>query len=349
MSRYALQQRSLPNDHSSSVQSNNRTNLSQYAQACVLKGFKPRRELVGTIDSITFYPLKSARGIEVDAIECLMSGLKVKDSELYDRHWVVVDTTNKNQFVTGRDEATITTVQPSFHGNKLHLDAKDMETLVIPKIAKSSKVIEAKFKLEYVKGVDCGDKAADWFCKFFGRPGFRLLFFGKKIEHRRLIDQTDDRWFVTAKPTDQLAYQNYTAFNLIAKESLHDLNRKLPEGTEKCTMDFFRPNFVVTGCGAFQEVSPCDYRTQFQDTWKDIFIGNSTFYNLKPRNACLLVIVDPVTGKVREDKEPMTTLRTYRLVVPDFKDAPAFGVMLVAEKLGTVHVGDKVYATKQTT
>jgi len=37
---------------------------------------------------------------------------------------------------------------------------------------------------------------------------------------------------------------------------------------------------------------------------------------------------------------------SYRLVVPEFKDAPAFGVMLVAEKLGTVHVGDKVYATK---
>lgn len=60
------------------------------------------------------------------------------------RYWVVVDTNLNNQFVTGSYEATITTVQPSFHGNNLHMDAKDMDTLIIPKVAKSSKMIEAK-------------------------------------------------------------------------------------------------------------------------------------------------------------------------------------------------------------
>lgn len=61
-----------------------------------------------------------------------------------------------------------------------------------------------RFKLEYIMGVDCGDKAAEWYDKFFGRPGFRLLYFGKKVKHRRLIDQKDDRWFITAKPTDKV-------------------------------------------------------------------------------------------------------------------------------------------------
>ena len=37
---------------------------------------------------------------------------------------------------------------------------------------------------------------------------------------------------------------------------------------------------------------------------------------------------------------------SYRLVIPEFKDAPAFGVMLVGEQTGVVRVGDKVYATK---
>jgi len=54
---------------------------------CLSNKIDTEGEVVGQIDSITFYPLKSARGIEINACKCTMSGLKLKDSDIYDR-WV---------------------------------------------------------------------------------------------------------------------------------------------------------------------------------------------------------------------------------------------------------------------
>ena len=59
--------------------------MPRYIQPCVMKAFKPRREMVGEIESITFYPLKSAKGIKIYTVECLPSGLKLKDEDIYDR------------------------------------------------------------------------------------------------------------------------------------------------------------------------------------------------------------------------------------------------------------------------
>ena len=46
---------------------------------------------------------------------------------------------------------------------------------------------------------------------------------------------------------------------MIGQASLDDLNEKLPADAKKCTMDQFRPNFVVTGCAPFEEVSSYNY------------------------------------------------------------------------------------------
>ena len=64
------------------------------------------------------------------------------------------------------------------------------------------------------------------------------------------------RLFQLRVSNTQVAYHNYTAFNLIGQESLRDLNERLPEKRGKVTMDQFRPNFVITGCPAYDEVSP---------------------------------------------------------------------------------------------
>ena len=73
---------------------------------------------------------------------------------------MVVDTALNNQFVTGRDEAIITSVQPSFHGSKLHLDVNNMKTLKIPKVVKSSMIIEAKYVILYTLGRQCSLRPA---------------------------------------------------------------------------------------------------------------------------------------------------------------------------------------------
>ena len=40
---------------------------------------------MGEIDGITFYPLKSAKGINIRAAMCTMNGVRLKNSEIYDR------------------------------------------------------------------------------------------------------------------------------------------------------------------------------------------------------------------------------------------------------------------------
>ena len=55
-----------------------------------------------------------------------------------------------------------------------------------------------------------------------------------------------------------MAYQDAAPFMLISEASLADVNMKLPDGVTKVTMDQFRPNFVASGCKAFDEVRfPC--------------------------------------------------------------------------------------------
>lgn len=46
---------------------------------------KPAGEEVGEIESITFYPLKSGKGITVNEAKTTNSGLKLNNTDIYDR------------------------------------------------------------------------------------------------------------------------------------------------------------------------------------------------------------------------------------------------------------------------
>ncbi|KAK2190400.1 hypothetical protein NP493_82g04008 [Ridgeia piscesae] len=122
---------------------------------------------------------------------------------------------------------------------------------------------------------------------------------------------------------------------LISEGSLADVNKKLPSGVSKVTMDQFRPNFVASGCDAFDE-----------DSWKDVYIGGVKYTNIKKCDRCILTTVNPKTGTKHPDMEPLKTLRSYRLIVPEFDQAPCFGVNFVADWTGNIHVGDEILATK---
>ena len=69
----------------------------------------------------------------------------------------------------------------------------------------------------------------------------------------------------------QVAYQDAAPFMLISEGSLADVNKKLPSGVSKVTMDQFRPNFVASGCDAFDEVciqhNTLNHNTLHHDTF----------------------------------------------------------------------------------
>ena len=86
----------------------------------------------------------------------------------------------------------------------------------------------------------------------------------------------------------------------------------------------FRPNLVVEGSAPFAE-----------DGWERIRIGELTFRVLKPCTRCILTTIDPQTGERSEDREPLTTLKTYRQKEGDV----LFGQNLVADGEGVLEVG----------
>ena len=93
-------------------------------------------------------------------------------------------------------------------------------------------------------------------------------------------------------------------------------------------MERFRPNIVITGNKPFAE-----------DTWKRIRIGNVVFENVKPCERCIFTTLDPNTAERSRKGEPLKTLAKFRLIA---KEGVTFGVNLVAENEGTIHVGDEV-------
>lgn len=54
----------------------------------------------------------------------------------------------------------------------------------------------------------------------------------------------------------QVAYPDCSPIMILSEASLADLNTRMEK---KAKMEHFRPNIVVTGCGAFEEVSGAFY------------------------------------------------------------------------------------------
>ncbi|GBM18796.1 Retrovirus-related Pol polyprotein from transposon 412 [Araneus ventricosus] len=141
-----------------------------------------------------------------------------------------------------------------------------------------------------------------------------------------------------AKPKvmHHLAFQNYTAFHLVSKPSVDDLNSNLQD--KKVSDLNFRPNIVVDGCKPFAE-----------DSWNYIkFSSGSLLCNLLLFKRCLITTNDPDTG-VLNVNEPLKTLRTYRIptepeVIRKTGALPCIGIGCGLCKTGDIAVGDDVFA-----
>nr|XP_010597724.1 mitochondrial amidoxime reducing component 2 [Loxodonta africana] len=134
----------------------------------------------------------------------------------------------------------------------------------------------------------------------------------------------------------EVAYPDCSPILVLSEASLADLNTRLEK---KAKMEHFRPNIIVTGCGPFDE-----------DTWDELLIGNVELKKVMACSRCILTTVDPDTG-VRDRKEPLETLKSYRLCDPSerhiYKSSPLFGIYYLVEKCGSLRVGDPVYRMVQ--
>ncbi len=113
-------------------------------------------------------------------------------------------------------------------------------------------------------------------------------------------------------------------FMIMGEASLSDLNRRY-EGDTSFGFDRFRPNIVFSGGYPNQE-----------DEIGRFSINGIAFQGLENCARCTIPNVDPQTGIVDENTEPLATLSKYRLQ----KRKVNFGRNVVHSGTGTVRIGN---------
>lgn len=255
------------------------------------------------------YPVKSAQAQRLEVSPVGNLGLAG------DRRWLVVEADN-GRFLTQRAWPRLGLIRAEEQADlSLLLQAPGLAPLQVPLPPADDGLRGVTIWRDTLRVPDAGDAAAAWLSELLGRP-VRLVH----------CPQSRARYLPSGYGlnTDRAAFPDGFPLLLIGQGSLDELNRRVGRPME---MLRFRPNLVVEGAEAFAE-----------DGWKRIRIGAMTFRLLKPSVRCILTTLDPATGERSPDREPLTTLKTFREREGDV----LFGQNLAADGEGELRVGMEV-------
>jgi uncharacterized protein YcbX len=260
------------------------------------------------LSAINIYPIKSLGGIALREARVERRGLR------YDRRWMLVNTDNK--FITQREHPRMALVSIRVKPEGLEASAPGMKPLSIPFDLKTAASVTVTVWQSTCESLTVGEFADLWFSRFLG-AACRLVYMPD--ETRRLVNTS-----YAVHDGDIASFADGYPFHLIGEASLEDLNTRLAAAVP---MNRFRPNFVVTGSGPFEE-----------DNWRKIRIGTTLFHVVKPCERCQITTVDQQTGE-RTGREPLHQLAQYRAE----NNKVLFGQYLIAEtEDGILRVGDKI-------
>ena len=255
------------------------------------------------LSQLFHYPVKSCAGFPLTQASAQLMGLEG------DRCWMVADSSGK--FITGRQWPRMVLIRPNITPTGLRLEAPDMEPIEVS--YRDYVQPQASTVWSYAFQAWGGSAEVDDWLSFFLGTECRLLYIGQQSQRLLRSDES--------KP---LAFADGYQYLLIGEHSLADLNQRLPDAVP---MLQFRPNLVVSGAEAFAE-----------DEWKVLRIGSVVFDVVKPCERCIFTTVDPESGQMHPQKQPLVTLNQYRA----FPAGTLFGQNLVARNSGLLMLGDEV-------
>lgn len=281
---------------------------------------------VGRLANIVIHPIKSIVGVEVPYADCTAAGPVYKG--LKDRHMLIV---RDDHFVTMREEPRLGMIRVAFDEDMLTLTLTvdgypplTVDAFSAEEQGKPSFKIRVQM-LNY-NAVEVSQEASEWFRNYLKHDDVRLV--------RVLLDQ--EAVARGKNGTAPVACQDESPFHVLSKESLEKLLSKLPPGSDVQRRNF-RPTLFIEGCEAHAE-----------DYWKRFRISDAemAFFNRTTR--CILTTVNQDTG-IRTDKEPLVTLRKYRIDRSEegrqkYQLKPLFGIGSMHMRDGRIAVGDEVYA-----
>ncbi|NJN30801.1 MAG: MOSC domain-containing protein [Synechococcales cyanobacterium RM1_1_8] len=258
-----------------------------------------------TLSGLYIYPIKSAAGIALGEATVGDRGLQ------HDRRWMVASPNGK--FMTQRQHPTMALIRVGL-GEQLQLSAPGMADLALPlEPALEAIALEVEVWGDRCAALSMGSSAQAWLSQFLQTP-CQLVYMPDQSRRPTAHGQLGQDKLVSFADAYPLL--------LISEASLADLNGRL---AEPVPMDRFRPNLVVTGCGAFAE-----------DAWQRIRIGDIGFDLPKRCDRCSIPGVDQSSGI--QYKEPLLTLAKYRLQGGKIW----FGQNLVHHATGKLRLGDSI-------
>ncbi|EQM69171.1 MOSC domain-containing protein [Pseudomonas tohonis] len=254
------------------------------------------------------FPMKSAIGERLQRAE--LDGIGLAG----DRRWMLVDASN-GRFLTQRALPQMSQLSALWNASGgLTLSTVGRPSLDVALPDPNSDLRGTFIWKDSMLVPDAGDEAAAWLSEFIGKP-CRLVH----VPNERARDIPG-----SLLPEEKVGFADGFPLLLIGQASLDDLSSRVGRPLE---MLRFRPNLVVEGSAPFAE-----------DEWKRIRIGGVEFSVAKGCTRCILTTIDPATGERSPDREPLTTLKTYR----EREGELYFGQNLINRSTGTLEEGMEV-------
>lgn len=250
--------------------------------------FHPDSDLLGTIERLFVYPVKSCASIELTEALLTEAGLDL------DRAWMVVDATGS--FLTQRTLPRMALIRPQLKSDEMVLRAPGMLALHV-----AINIVEEPTKVQVWKDTvpawDMGAIAAQWFSDFLRQP-CRLVRFDP--EYRRLSSMA---WTGGVEAPNQFS----DGFPLLVASvaSMQEFNERLAaSGHARVGIERFRPNVVIAGIEPHDE-DRVDLLKIEASEGEEIHVQP-----VKPCARCPIPDIDPATAEC--SPAVGDTLRMYR-------------------------------------
>jgi uncharacterized protein YcbX len=197
-------------------------------------------DVMGQIDQLWIYPIKSCAGIAVKQARLLRHGLQ------WDRHWMVVDA--DGEFLTQRSHPRMALIRPEITDQHLVLHAPSQDTMEIPLLAQGEPC-RARVWDDTVQAWDLGEWAQPvgrWLSQVLGTD-CRLVRFDPAQDR-----QASERWVKVGEAPVHFA-DGYPLL-LLSQAAVDELNQRLARAGEAAVdARRFRPNIVISGIEAHDE------------------------------------------------------------------------------------------------
>jgi uncharacterized protein YcbX len=233
-----------------------------------------------TLDALNIYPVKSCRGIALQAARVAETGL------VDDRHWMMVRPNGR--FVTQRELPRLALIGTAVEPGGLTLSAPGMPMLPVSRSAPGETRAVTVWKFTGA-GIDCGEAAAEWCTRYLETP-LRLVRFDPTQPRECNREWTRETRAITE-------FSDGYPVLVISRASLAELNARLPK---ELPMARFRPNLVIDGVDAYDE-----------DRMHEISTDEVTLRIVKPCTRCSITTTDQERGAL-DGVEPLATLKKYR-------------------------------------